>query len=220
MSPKARVEPAAGRARDAGRRAARRERRFPVIGTASILVLLAVVAGALLLGRGTPQPVDGSVTAGSAEPGVSIDPGRIEVGKVFPGFSVTDVDGRVVTRDSLAGTPTIIWFTTSYCLPCQAGAVQVARLDDQLGGSALNVLVMFVDPGEGAQALTSWRDRFGNPDWMVALDRDGTLANAVGLRFLDTKLLLGPDGSLRDVNTAPVDPAYLTLLRGAVRGSA
>jgi len=176
--------------------------------------LFAVLGGSLLLGRGKPQPNAG-VAAGAAEPNVSVERGEIRVGEPFPAFSVTDVDGRVVTGDSLRGKPTIIWFTTSYCIPCQQGAIPVARLDDRLGGDAFNVLVMFVDPSEGPAALTSWRERFGRPDWIVALDRNDTFARAVHLRALDTKLLLDARGDLQDVNLYPVDPAYLALLQQA-----
>jgi thiol-disulfide isomerase/thioredoxin len=215
MSAKTRVKPARERARDKRRVAALRKKRFLVLGTASIVVLFAALAVSLIFGRGSSQPSEGSEAGSrSAGPHVIIDRGAIKVGKPFPEFSVTDVDGRLVTKDSLGGKPTIIWFTTSYCIPCQVGARAVARLDDQLGG-AFNVLVMFVDPSEGRAALTSWRERFGRPDWIVALDRNDTFARAVHLRALDTKFLLDAQGDLQDVNLYPVDPAYLALLQQA-----
>lgn len=216
MSAKTRIKPARERAR-ARRRAVLRKKRLRTWGTVSIVVLFGVLAAGFLLGRGKPQP--GTAVAGATRARVSVGPGSIEVGRPFPGFSVTAVDGRVVSGSSLGGKPTIIWFTTSYCLPCQAGARQVAQLDDQLGGNAFNVLVMFVDPKEAPAALTSWREQFGRPDWSVALDQNDTFASAVGLRYLDTKLLLGPDGTLENVNLNPVDPDYLGLLQKAVRGA-
>ncbi|MBI3648642.1 MAG: TlpA family protein disulfide reductase [Actinobacteria bacterium] len=220
MSGKTRVKPARARAHETRRKAARRNQRIRALGTAAVVVLVAVIATALVFARGSPQPSRASgAVARSTAPRVSVDAGAIRIGKPFPAFSVTDVDGRVVTKDSLSGKPTIIWFTTSYCLPCQEGAKLVSRLDDQLGGNAFNVLVMFVDTTEGPAALRGWREKFARPDWIVALDQNDTFARAVSLRALDTKFLLNGRGVLEDVNDVQADPAYLSLLQQAVQGT-
>jgi thiol-disulfide isomerase/thioredoxin len=184
-------------------------------------VVVAALAVFLISGRGGSGSRDEQAEA--AEPvgaAIGIDRGQIELGKPFPGFTVTDANGGVLaTRGSLSGKPTIIWFTTSYCLPCQVGAEEVARLDDELGGEAFNVLVAFVDPSEPPSILESWRAEFGRPDWIVSLDPGTAFAQAVGVVALDTKLLLDPGGVLEDVNAYQVDDTYLDLLRRTVRGS-
>lgn len=152
----------------------------------------------------------------STEPLASVAEAAVKVGGLFPDFRVTDVDGRIVTRDSLGGKPSIIWFTTSYCVPCQIGARVVAGLDDELGGNAFNVLVLFVDPGESSADLVSWRDQFANPDWIVAFDPNLTLAKEVQLRFLDTKILLDENGIITNIDVNIADQGYLALLRQAV----
>jgi thiol-disulfide isomerase/thioredoxin len=119
----------------------------------------------------------------------------------------------------LSGKPTIIWFTTSYCLPCQVGAEEVARLDDELGGKAFNVLVAFVDPTEPPAVLQTWREQFGRPDWIVSIDRGTAFAEALGVVALDTKFLLDAGGVLEDGNAYQVDDTYLALLRRTVQAS-
>lgn len=221
MSAKTRAKPARERARQARRRLVRKRGRTHALGTALVVALFAALAAPLIFSRGSSRSED--APAGRLQPvgaAVSIDPGAIKIGKPFPGFSVADAGGRVLTtKGSLSGKPTIIWFTTSYCVPCQVGAAPVARLDDQLGGKAFNVLMVFVDPSEQPSALESWREQFGNPDWIVTLDRGNTFARAVELRALDTKMLLDPSGVLEDVNLYPVDTAYLTLLEQAIQGT-
>lgn len=220
MSAKTRGKPARQRARQARRRALRRRGRTYAIGAASVAVLFAALAVFLISKGGSSQPGAGAKAGGSYEPQVSIGPGTIQQGKPFPAFSVASVDSGVVTKDSLGGKPTIIWFTTSYCLPCQLGAREVAKLADQLGGNAFNVLVMFVDPSERASALTNWREQFARPDWIVALDQNDTFARAVSLRVLDTKFLLNARGVLEDVNYVQADSAYVALLQKVIRGGA
>lgn len=201
--------------------AARKGRRVVALGAALIVALFAVLAASLILGGSGSRSEDAEAErtehVGAA---VAIDRGPIQDGRPFPGFSVTDAGGRVLaTQGSLSGRPTLIWFTTSYCLPCQVGAEQVARLDDELGGNAFSVLVVFVDPSEQPSSLQSWRDRFGRPDWIVSLDPGTAFAQAVGVLALDTKLLLDAGGVLEDVNAYQVDDTYLALLRRTVGGS-
>jgi len=140
----------------------------------------------------------------------------VEEGNPFPHFSLTEADGRTLTNDSLKGKPSIVWFTTSYCIPCQQGAALVSRLDDELGGEAFDVLVVFVDPNEPMSALTSWRGEFANEDWIVALDDGNDLSEKVGLRFLDSKFLLGENGTIVNIDVAQADNRYLELVREEV----
>jgi thiol-disulfide isomerase/thioredoxin len=186
-------------------------RRNPIIVFGGVVALVALAAlGAFLLGRS-------AATEGPSGEGTT--QGAPAVGKRFPDFSLSEVDGRRLTVSSLTGKPSIVWFTTSYCVPCQVGAREVARLDDELGGDAFDVLVVFVDPQEPPSALRSWRERYANEDWLVALDEDGALATAVRLVALDTKYLLDGGGTVRDVNYAVADDDYLRLIRKEIRAS-
>lgn len=192
-----------------------------ILGAVVIVVFAgAIAAFALSNGSqpGTKEPT-ALKTAGpndsSGELGGEVT--TAEEGNPFPTFSLTEADGRTVTNDSLKGKPSIVWFTTSYCIPCQQGAVIVSQLDDELGGDAFDVLVVFVDPGEPMSALTDWRDRFANDDWMVALD-DGTLSEKAGLRYLDTKFLLDESGTIRNIDVVQADDNYLKLVRQEVTG--
>ncbi|HXF72433.1 MAG TPA: TlpA disulfide reductase family protein, partial [Actinomycetota bacterium] len=160
--------------------------------------------------EGGTGPAARSGPAGSgAVLGSSLGPGDR-----FPAFRLVDADGRRVSNRTLAGEPTLVWFTTSYCVPCQVGARRVAGLDDALGGDAFRVLVVFVDPTEPTSALRSWRSRFGRDDWLLV--EDVGLARVVGLRFLDTKFLLDRAGVIRDIDVRIADDAYLERIRELV----
>lgn len=150
----------------------------------------------------------------SPEPLASFEEPAVRAGAPFPDFGVTDVDGRTVAGGSLRGKPAILWWTTTYCVPCQVGAREVARLDDELGGDAFEVLVLFVDPAETPDQLRGWREQFAGDDWMLALDT--ALAERVELRFLDTKILLDRQGTIQDIDVNIADQDYLGLVRRVV----
>ena len=155
----------------------------------------------------------------SPEPLASLDsetPSKIKMGDIFPDFKVIEVGGREITRDSMKGKPAIVWFTTSWCVPCQIGARDVAKVDNELGGKAFDVLVVFVDPRESKNDLINWRKRFANEDWMVAFDNETTLlSQKVNLKYLDSKFLLDKNGAIQNIDFAIVDEAYLNTIRRA-----
>lgn len=136
----------------------------------------------------------------------------------IPGFGLVDVDGREITNDTFQDRPYIVWFTTGWCTPCQIGARRVAKLDDDLGGSAFDVLVVFVDPRETEADLREWRDEFANPDWIVAFDDpDQRLAGQFQVQYLDTKFLVGPAGKLLDVDVRIADRPYISRIARTVQ---
>lgn len=142
----------------------------------------------------------------------------LKVGDTFPDFNVTEVDGKTISNDSLKGKPTIIWFTTSWCVPCQIGALDVSKLDDELSGNTFDVLVVFVDLKETPGDLQLWRKRFAREDWMVAFDNELTkLAARVNLRFLDSKFLLDKNGVIKNIDFKQADENYLNTIRQTVK---
>lgn len=177
-----------------------------------VLAAVALVAVVVLATRNARSPADSP-----ASPPTPAANGRArpEVGAPVPDFRLTEADGRALTPGALRDRPAIVWFTTSYCVPCQVGAGPVAALDDALGGRAFDVLVVFVDPAEPVSALTGWRSSFARDDWMVALDTDG-LAQRTGVQYLDTKWLLDRDGVIRDIDAQVADDAYIARIRSLV----
>ena len=136
------------------------------------------------------------------------------VGNAFPDFSAIDVEGASLSNKSLKGKPAIVWFTTTWCTPCQIGAKKVAQLQNELGDNRLNVLVYFVDPKESADDLRNWRNQFANPNWRLVFNNG--LAEKIGIKFLDSKYLLDKDGVIKDFNTRIADDQYLALIRSVV----
>lgn len=194
----------------------RRKRLQLVLGVAAVAAFGVAIAAFALSNDSRPQSGSQTAldTAGSNELGDEAT--AVEVGGPFPEFRLNEASGETLTNESLKAKPSIVWFTTSYCVPCQVGAAVVSDLDDDLGGDAFDVLVVFVDPNESTAVLKTWRREFANDDWMVALDSDQELTTAVGLRFLDKKFLLDQGGVIENIDFEQADDGYLDLLRQKV----
>lgn len=142
----------------------------------------------------------------STMPGWS-DKGKVQigtsVGSIAPEFQLQDIDGKPLSKDKFKGKPLIVWFTASYCVPCQIGAKEVTRLDNDMGGETFDVVMVFIDPRETEENLRSWKDNFANKDWSIAFGNEKIIAD-YKIRFLDTQYLLNKDGVIQNVANSNV----------------
>ncbi|MEK7510527.1 MAG: TlpA disulfide reductase family protein [Patescibacteria group bacterium] len=185
---------------------------FTIAGICCALPL--IIIGVVWLASNKPQEQNAQIPSENLTPQGDA---TLSVGTPFPDFTLTEVDGRTITNETLKGKPAIIWFTTSWCTPCQIGAKAVSKLDDELGGNAFDVLVIFVDPRESDADLINWRKQFASDDWMVAFDNELTkLAKRINLKFLDSKFLLDKDGVVKNIDFKIADENYLNTIRQIV----
>lgn len=118
----------------------------------------------------------------------------LDAGSPAPNFNLVGTDGSAVNRTSFTGKPVVIWFTATWCVPCQIGAKELLRYDQETGGTAFNVLVVFVDPSTDTNAqIAQWKANFGGSHWFTALDTTG-VANNYQVKYLDTKYVLDRNG--------------------------
>lgn len=183
---------------------------IPVRSLATAGVAAALVIGLVLFLQPGPRTEAGPSFA--PNPGPATASIGTSVGNRAPDFLLLDALDRKVTRETVtSGKPGLIFFTTTYCLPCIQGLRELQRFQRDLGGDSFNVLVAFVDPRETKEDLKAYRERYGFPEkWLYALDQD-RVAVKYKVRFLDTKFVLDANAIIRYSDEAPAN--YNTWVR-------
>ncbi|GBC71171.1 Thiol-disulfide oxidoreductase ResA [Candidatus Calditenuaceae archaeon HR02] len=164
---------------------------------------IAVIVGAVFMTLSNSQA---SSSVGGRN--LTVAPGTVvveglEVGQLAPDFRLIDPLKGPISKATFHGKPLVIFFTTTWCTPCQIGAQNLARYDDETGGNAFNVLIVFVDPRETESQFLDWKNKYGREDWYVAAGVD--MVAQYKVRYLDTKYVLDKDGIIRWVDVYPLE---------------
>lgn len=173
-------------------------KKFAGIGIGIIVIIVAIAAISL-------SNTSDDVTLSTAPDSSDIQ--GLEQGNSAPDFSLVDPEKGSISKQSFQGKPLFVFFTTSYCTPCQIGAQNLAQFDDEKGGDVFNVLIVFVDDSESDPQFIQWREKYGNDDWYVAKGIE--MASTYKVQYLDTKYVFDKDGIIKWIDVKPL--AYSTI---------
>lgn len=173
----------------------------------ALLAVLAIALGYFAFSGSTPNRLT------TAPKDVNSGVTGLDVGNLAPNFNLKATDGSAINLTSLAGKPVVIWFTATWCVPCQLGAKELLKYDVETGGNAFSVVVVFVDPSTDTNdQIRQWKNNFGGSHWFTALDTTG-MANNYQVKYLDTKYVLDRNGIIawKDIYQLQYDTAKSVL---------
>ncbi|MEM4394766.1 MAG: redoxin domain-containing protein [Candidatus Nitrosocaldus sp.] len=179
-----------------------RKRYMIVIGGVGCCIGIALIVIILMVNSQNLQPT----TANSASIG-SASIGGLPINTTAPDFKLFDIEKGEISKELLKGKPLFIFFTTTWCTPCQVGAKQLAKYYDETN-AGFNVLIIFVDPTEDYKELVKWRQQYGRDSWYIVKDNEQRAVKDYNIRYLDSKYVLDKDGIVRYFDIRPL--SYIT----------
>jgi cytochrome c biogenesis protein CcmG/thiol:disulfide interchange protein DsbE len=139
------------------------------------------------------------------------------IGKEAPPFDLAGLHGEGIARDSLRGSPVLINFFASWCVPCRLEHPLLMRLAERE-----KVPLYGIDykdqPEEAARLLA----QLGDPYRRIGLDRDGRVGLDFGVYGVPETYVLDGEGHIRKRFVGPltaeeVDQELLPLLKALRR---
>lgn len=149
-----------------------------------------------------------------AELGV-IGDGGLDVGEDAPEFRLLTPDGEILQLSQLQGTPTLINFWATWCVPCRREIPDLIQLQDTWGTSAQIVGVNLQEP---AETVSEFAEDFGI-NYPLPLDLDGEVYETYRITGLPETFFLDADGVIRDHRIGQLNPEIaICIVDGIKRG--
>lgn len=132
---------------------------------------------------------------GAAASGIET-PGTIKVGDNVPAFTGRNLQGSEVDLGGIIGEKVVVLaFWSIYCKPCVEEISSLIRLQDELGGSELEVIGVNTDSELGVTRIRKFISRFEEFEkkeinYQIIFDEGGKLTKLLGIGFLPTVLTI------------------------------
>jgi cytochrome c biogenesis protein CcmG, thiol:disulfide interchange protein DsbE len=122
-----------------------------------------------------------------------------------PAWSLTTLDGEALSSADLAGTPYVVNFWASWCIPACVDEHPVLAAAHEDGVVVVGVL--FQDAPDDARAFL---DRYGDAGYDHLVDDRGSLAIDFGVTGPPETFFVDADGVVRSRNFGPLTVATMT----------
>jgi cytochrome c biogenesis protein CcmG/thiol:disulfide interchange protein DsbE len=142
--------------------------------------------------------------------GLGRDPSEIPsplVGQPMPAFELTTLDGDTVSSAALIGTPLVVNFWASWCIPaCVDEHPVLLDTADRYDVAVQVVGILYDDEAADARAFLV---RYGDGGWPNAEDPTGATALAYGVLGPPETFFVDADGVVRAKHYGPLTEATM-----------
>ena len=129
------------------------------------------------------------------------------VGEPAPPFTIATSDGALVNETTYLGKFVVLDLMATWCLPCRLEVDHLREVQAAYGDRVV-ILSVGADPSESPEDLDAFAARHG-ATWPHALDRDGAMGRAYGLRIIPKLVVLDPEGRVVFEREGEVLPAAI-----------
>jgi len=110
-----------------------------------------------------------------------------------PPFSVTTIDGKSVSLQSLRGRVVVLDFWATWCPPCRESVPDLRELTQKYPSDKLTVLSISNDEKE--QTARDYIAKHGMT-WPQYFDKDKNITKLFGVGYFPTYIVIGPEGEI------------------------
>ncbi|MBA2264404.1 MAG: redoxin domain-containing protein [Chloroflexi bacterium] len=129
------------------------------------------------------------------------------IGQPAPEWTLSTLDGDLLSTDDLAGRPYVVNFWASWCIPaCVDEHPVLAAVHDRHGDAMTMVGVLYQDTTADAEAFLA---RYGDAGYPHLVDPDGRLAIDFGVTGPPETFFVDADGIIRDKQFGPLTDALM-----------
>ena len=145
------------------------------------------------------------LTVNIGGPGAAVD--APVVGRAAPAFDLQTLDGGRMSLTDLRGSPVVLNFWASWCIPCREEAPLLTAAAREYEAQGLRVVgIVYQDSAESA---ADFMDRYGQT-YPGLLDPDGRTAIDYGVFGIPETFFIDREGIVRSRQVGPVTEAGLT----------
>jgi thiol-disulfide isomerase/thioredoxin len=154
-------------------------------------------AGGIVLAAGLPDRGDALNLSRSGQ-----TPIAAEVGALAPPLEVYDVHGQAFSLAALRGHVVVVNFWATWCGPCVTEMPILQAMYER--HQAEGVRFVGVDVGEPTADVLDWIQRF-KLTYDFVVDGEGRLTYLYMIRGMPSTFIIGPDGTVREVISGPIN---------------
>jgi cytochrome c biogenesis protein CcmG, thiol:disulfide interchange protein DsbE len=122
-----------------------------------------------------------------------------------PAFTLTTLDGKLVSSNDFHGKIVLVNFWATWCPPCRS---EMPEIEAAYQAHRNNFVVLGINQAESSNAAKQFADEF-HLTFPILLDSNGSVGQLFQVQALPTSFFIDPKGIIRAANLGQMNRAYI-----------